>query len=239
MSRVCIVHDWLINMRGGEKVLAAICELYPDAPIYTLFYDRNGLSPVLKRKDIHASFLQRIPGIKKFYRWWLPIFPSAIRSLNLKSYDLVISSSHCVAKGVNIRSDARHICYCHSPMRYIWGMEEDYFGKYPKWLRGLMEIIFKPLRKWDVKNSQRVDQFIANSNHIAKKIKAIYNQDALVIHPPVDALKNAETLKASRGDYYLVVSALVPYKRVDLALEAFKALQKKLIVVGDGPLRGT
>ena len=238
MKSICLVHDWLVAMRGGEKVLENLAELFPEAPIYTLFATRKNLSPRLKERAIHTSFLQWIPGIDKFYRWLLPIFPLAIRSLNVKKYDLVISSSHCVAKAVQTRKDATHICYCHTPMRYLWGFEEEYFGNFPKWLRYLIRACFGFLKKWDIETSRSVTAFIANSENTAEKIRNLYGKEAYIIHPPIELLYGTKNSSEYKNDnYFLIVSALVPYKRIDLAIETFNKLALPLKIVGDGPLR--
>lgn len=234
-QNACIVHDWLITMRGGEKVLEAIAELFPDAPIHTLFYDRKNLSPSLQSRTIHASFLQFIPGITKVYRWLLPIFPLAISMFDLNKFDLIISSSHCVAKGVQTRKNTIHICYCHTPMRYLWEFGEEYFGHYPVLVRKIIERFFKWLRRWDYNNSQKVTAFIANSKNVAKKIQRFYGKQAVVIHPPLD-IKPSPSQNGSDESYYLIVNALVPYKRIDLAIRAFNHLKKPLKIVGNGPL---
>src|SRR3989338_1196664 len=239
MSNICFIHDWLYKMRGGEKVLEAMSELYPDAPIYTLFSDPEALSENLKKRKIINSWLQFIPGIKHIYRWLLPLFPWIIQQFDLSGYDLIISSSHCVAKGAKIPMMSKHICYCHTPMRYLWGMVSEYFSKYPFFLQWLIELYFKWLRKWDYETSQRVDQFIDNSNHIAKKIKTIYGKDSVVIHPPVhvEIPEQTEVDDEEENEFYLIVSALVPYKRIDLAISAFNQLKKPWVIVGDGPMK--
>jgi len=231
---VCIVHDWLIAMRGGEKVLEAVCEIYPDADIYTLFLDGKKLSPVLQAKKIHASFLQYFPGITQYYRWLLPLMPVAIRSLNLNRYDLVISISHCVAKSVRVRKDAVHVCYCNAPMRYIWDFTRDYFRHFPPVLQALIEFYFKWLREWDRKTAQDVTHFIGNSHNISRKILKFYGRRSGSIYPALDLVGEASKLS---GDYYLCVGALVPYKRIDIAIEAFNDLKKPLMIVGEGPTR--
>ena len=236
-NSVCFVHDWLVAMRGGEKVLEAMTEIFPDAPIYTLFYKKEKLSPALQQKDIRASFLQYIPGIHQFYRYLLPLFPLAIRFINVKNYHLVISSSHCVAKAVAINPSATHVCYCHTPMRYLWGFQEEYFGNLPRLIKKIINVYFKYLKKWDVKNSKGVDRFIANSQNTANKIKSLYGKEASVIHAPVDQIP--QSVVCSEGEYYLLVSALVHYKRVDLAIEAFNRLRLPLKIIGDGPLKST
>lgn len=236
-KKVCFVHDWLIGMRGGEKVLEAMCEMYPKAPIYTLFLKRQWLSSVLQSKTIHSSFLQFIPFIEKIYRYLLPIFPIAIKSLNVRKYDLVISSSHCVAKAIKIKQGAVHICYCHTPMRYLWGFSEEYLGKLPNWVRMIVNIYFTFLRKWDVVTSKRVTAFIANSKNTADKIFKVYGKAATIIHPPVE-IPNLRACAAQNKSnaYFLIVSALVPYKRIDLAIGAFNQLKKwRLKIIGDGP----
>ncbi len=234
---VCFVHDWLVTMRGGEKVLEAMAELFPAAPIYTLFYKRQKLSPFLQARKIHASFLQCLPGIEHYYRFLLPLFPLAVRLMNVSNYDLVISSSHCVAKAVKTRRKAVHICYCHTPMRYLWGFHESYFGNFSVLIRKLIEVFFYFLKKWDIQTSQKVDYFIANSNNTAQKIKKIYNRDSVVIHPPFDPVPAKSHAIKKPENYYLVVSALVQYKRIDLAIEAFNRLGKSLLIVGEGPLK--
>ena len=237
--RVCFVHDWLVTMRGGEKVLEVLAELFPNAPIFTLFYKKENLSTSLQKRVIQTSFLQWIPGIHRFYRWLLPIFPLAVRSLNVKKYDLVISSSHCVAKGVKVRKDAIHVCYCYTPMRYLWGLSEDYLKPFPKVVRWFIAQYFKWLRKWDFETSQEVDFFIADSKHVQEKILRFYGKQATVIYPPVEAPPFSANVITDYQDeaFFLVVSALVPYKRVDLAIEAFNRIQKPLRIVGDGPLK--
>lgn len=233
--KVVLVHDWLIHMRGGERVLEALAELYPEAPIYTLFCDRSQLSPLLAARKIRTSFLQYVPGIKKIYRYLLPLLPFLVGTLRLPRHtDLVISSSHCVIKAVKIPSGARHICYCHTPMRYVWGFYRDYFSKVPAMARPLLNLMLEWLRRWDRKTAVSVDQFVANSNHVRQRILKFYGRDAEVIYPPVDTQFFHSV--TDKKDYYLVVSAFVPYKRVDIVIEAFNRLARKLFVVGSGPL---
>jgi glycosyltransferase involved in cell wall biosynthesis len=234
--KVALVHDWLIHMRGGEKVLEALAEMYPDAVIYTLFYDRSRLSPALARMKIRASFLQAVPGIKRFYRWLLPFFPRAIRTLEIGPVDLVISSTHCVAKAVRVPPGAVHLSYVHTPMRYLWGFEDVYLEKYPAPLRWVMGRILGRLRRWDLETNAGVHEFAANSANVRDRIRKFYGREAAVVCPPFD--DDFFTLASGgRGDYYLVVSAFVPYKRVDVVIRAFNHFGRKLIVVGSGPLR--
>jgi glycosyltransferase involved in cell wall biosynthesis len=237
--KVALVHDWLIHMRGGEKVLEGLAELYPDAVIYTLFYNRPTLSPSLQRMKIKASFLQSLPGIKKYYRWLLPILPWVIRTLKVDQADLVISSSHCVSKGIKKPAGALHVCYCHTPMRYLWGYEQEYFANFPFFLKPLLAPIKTYLKTFDLKSNEEVDQFIANAENVRKRIKTFYGRESTVIYPPLNTESySAEVELASGGKnhYYLVVSAFVPYKRVDLVIEAFNRLNAPLKVVGGGPL---
>ena len=236
--RVALVHDWLIHMRGGERVLEAIAEIFPGATIYTLFSNRKFRSPSLQKMKIKNSPLHYLPGIRSYYRWLLPLFPFLAKTLRIKDADLVISSSHCMAKAVPIPKDAIHICYCHSPMRYLWGFEEIYFEGFPKWIRAILEPIFSWLRNWDVETSRGVHHFFCNSENIRQRIQTIYKRDARVIHPPVDAkFFSRDSLSKSGEPYYLVVSALTPYKRDDLVIDAFQGFNRKLIIAGDGPLR--
>jgi glycosyltransferase involved in cell wall biosynthesis len=221
-------------MRGGEHVLEVLCELYPDAPVYTLLWIRGSLSPSIEERRIHTSPLQRMPWSRTHYRWYLPFFPFFIRSFDLSSYDLVLSTSHCAAKGVTVGDDALHISYIHAPMRYAWDKYFDYFSGDdglggPKWI---INLILNRLRKWDYTTSARVDHYIANSDNIARKIKAFYSRDADVIHPPVDC--DRFTVGDGKGEYYLYVGAFVPYKKVEIAIEACRRLEKTLIIVGGG-----
>lgn len=230
--KIALVHDWLITMRGGERVLEAMTEVYPDAPIYTLFYRRRSLSSRLRKRRIHASFLQYFPFIRFYYRFLLVIFPFAIRTLKPKGFDIVISSSHCVAKGISIEKGTLHISYCHAPMRYAWGFHDEYLEG--KWYKGIALWLLGFLRRWDSVSSKGVDHFIANSSEVKKRIKEYYGRDAVVVFPPVNLRRFRIADKAD--DYYLVVSAFVPYKRIDLAIKAFNELKKPLVIVGDGPL---
>ena len=230
--KVAIVHYWLVTMRGGEKVVEELCKLFPEADIFTLICDREKLSPLLQSKTIHTSFLQRIPGARKHYQKLLPLMPFALEELDLQAYDLVISSESGPAKGIVARSDALHVCYCHSPMRYIW----DHYHIYRRDLgpigKAMMTITAPPLRAWDVTTAARVDAFVANSAHVARRIRRIYNRDATVIYPPV-AVDDFQAT-AELDDFYLCAGQLVTYKRVDLAVRAFTRVGKRLVVVGEG-----
>ncbi|MDH5637889.1 MAG: glycosyltransferase, partial [Nitrospinota bacterium] len=233
--KVALVHDWLTGMRGGEFVLEALCELYPEADIYTLLHLPGSVSQVIEKHKIHTSFIGRLPDVERRYRWYLPLMPMAIESFQLEGYDLVISSSHCVAKGIR-PGGAPHICYCHTPMRYAWDMYHHYFNRQRMSPAPLFAIerIIPLMRKWDLATSDRVDAFVANSAYVARRIGRIYRREASVVHPPVDVEYFTSGTATERGDHYLMVSAFAPYKRIDLALEAFGRMGKKLIVAGGG-----
>jgi len=233
--RIALVHDWLTGMRGGEKVLEVLCELYPQATLFTLLHNKGSASETIEKMDIHTSFINRLPLKATKYRNYLPLFPRAIESFDLSGFDLILSTSHAVAKGARPAPRALHICYCHTPMRYVWELYEEYFGpgRAGVLTRAAMSIIAPRLRVWDVRSSDRVDFFIANSRNVADRIRQYYRRPAEVIQPPV----NVDQFVVSEKDegYYLIVSALVPYKRVDLAIQAFNELGEKLLVVGSGP----
>lgn len=233
--RVALVHDWLTGMRGGEKCLEVICELFPDAPIYTLLHLKGAMSPVIESKEIHTSAVQRFPFVEQKYRMYLPVFPVAIESFDFSGYDLLISTSHCVAKGAIPRSDALHICYCFTPMRYVYEMYNEYFGKGQAGIatRTAMSFIAPLLRWWDKKTANRVHHYVAISDHVRERIRRHYSREAEIVFPPVDTERFQLSLKDN--GYYLIVSALVPYKRVDLAIQAFNKNGARLIVVGKGP----
>ncbi|MDI6807535.1 MAG: glycosyltransferase [Candidatus Eisenbacteria bacterium] len=231
---VALVQDWLTGMRGGEKCLSAFCELFPDAPVFTLIHKKGTIWKSIEDHRIETSFIEKLPFAFKSHQKYLPLFPAAIERFDLRGFDLVISSSHCVAKGVLTFPGTTHICYCHTPMRYAWDMYWDYFG--PERERGIkgkfISVVLSYLRTWDVASSQRVDHFIANSENVKKKIAKYYGRDSEVIHPWVDTETFVEN--GNPGDYYLIVSALVPYKRIDLAIEATRRLNAPLVIVGNG-----
>lgn len=234
--RVAIVHDWLTGMRGGEKVLESFCELFPEADIFTLIHLRGSVSKIIEDRPIRTSFLQRLPFVKRHYRSFLMLFPLAIEGFDMRDYDMVLSSSHCVAKGILTNSSALHVCYCHTPMRYVWDQYYTYFGSDRKGLisRFLMPAVAHYLRMWDVASSNRVDYFVANSYHVANRIKKYYKRSADVIHPPVDCSLYRPLEDRREGDYYLIVSAFAPYKRIDIAVDAFEEMGLPLIVIGGG-----
>ncbi len=236
--KIALVHDWLTGMRGGEKVLEIFCELYPKSTLFTLVHKKNSCSDIIERMEIKTSFLQKFPNIEKNYRNYLILMPKAVESFNLSGFSLILSSSHCVAKGVKKDSNALHISYVHTPMRYVWDMYDEYirnvsfFQKY-----GLM-LVRKYLQNWDKKSSSQVDYFIANSQNIKDRIKKHYNRDAVVIYPPVDTefFVLSDTFSKKNEEYYLVVSAFVQYKKVDLVIGTFNKLGYRLKIIGDGPM---
>ncbi|MGV3623889.1 MAG: glycosyltransferase [Archangium sp.] len=232
------MHDWLLTWRGGEKVLEAIAELFPAAPIFTLFHDAKGMPPSIESHRITASFLDRVPGAKSRHRHFLPLMPAAIRSLDVGDAELVISSSHCVAKGIPVPRDAKHVSYVHAPLRYMWDRYDDYFGagKASLPVRIAARTVRPALRAWDVVTSTRVDRFIANSSHVARQVSQRYHRHARVIHPPVELERfSQQSLEGSgQGGYFLCLGALAPYKRIDLAIEAFRRTGQQLWVGGSG-----
>jgi len=231
---VALVHDWLTGMRGGERCLEVFCELFPDADLYTLLHVPGSVSPVIERRRIVTSFLQRLPDVERRYRQYLPIFPAAIRRFDLRGYDLVLSSSHAVAKSVRVPRPERHVCYCFTPMRYVWDLYDDYFGARASLpTRLLMPPLAAWLRRWDRRTAAGVGRFVAISRFVADRIRRAYGRDADVIYPPVDVSRFR--LEEAPGSFYLVVSALTPYKRVDLAVAACARLGRPLVVVGSGP----
>ena len=236
--RVAIIHDWLLGMRGGERILNVFCKIFPQAELFTLIYDKGSVDRILEERPIHTSFLQNLPGAKTKYRNYLPLFPLAVESFDLKGFDLVISSSHCVAKGAKKSKDAKHFCYCYTPMRYMWVFFDQYFGAYPPWRRELVWLTGEYLKRWDIATLPRVDEFIAISRTIKDRINYIYKRDSTVIYPPVEIDKFKFDPSRKCGDYYVCVSALVPYKRIDIMVEAFNRMpDKKLLIVGDGNTR--
>lgn len=236
--KIAIVHDWLTGMRGGEKCLEVFCRLFPDADIYTLLHLPGKVSPEIESHPIYTSFLQKLPLIEKKYRHYLPLMPFAIEQFDLKGYDLVLSSSHCVAKGIRTSKETRHICYCYTPMRYIWDQFDQYFsfrtGNYLT--TAVMKTLAPLLRRWDVRSSRRVDQFIAISHHVQKRIKRYYGRESVVIYPPVNGEFYTPGKNEVKEDFFLIVSAFAPYKRVDLAVEAFNELGYPLVVIGEGQM---
>ena len=232
--KVALVHDWLTGMRGGEKCLEVLCELFPDADLYTLIHEKGELSDTIEAMPIYTSFVQHLPfGLKK-YRHYLPLFPTAIEQFDFNAYDLIVSSSHCVAKGVKHDDSVYHISYVHAPMRYVWDQFNTYF-RHPRTslpVRIGAELMRPYLQRWDRNTAKRVDTFLCNSDNIRKKILEYYSRESQVIYPPVDLsrFKPGNT----KAGYYLMVGAFAPNKRVDLAVEAFNQLKLPLKISGSG-----
>jgi len=236
-TRIALVHDWLVDMRGGEKCLELLCQLWPEADLFTLLYEPAALSETLRAMPIRASFLQYVPLAHRYYRYLLPLMPLAIRSLELQGYDAVISLSHCVAKSVRVPARVPHLCYCFTPVRYAWHMREAYLAGQPAWLRPLQRAILAALREWDRRTASEVTQFIAISRTVQKRIRECYRRDSVVIYPPAD-VDFYRPAAVQRQRFYLCVSALVPYKRIDLAVQACNRLGRELVVIGHGPELG-
>ena len=230
--KVAIIHYWLVTMRGGERVLERICRLYPQADIFTHVYDPTAMSPLLRSKNVKTTFIQKLPYATKLYQKYLPLMPMALEEIDLSDYDLVISAEAGPAKGVIARPDATHVCYCHSPMRYIWDQYHTYKASAGLLTRLSMPLIAHGLRQWDVTSAARVDTFAANSQFVAQRIRKYYRREATVVHPPVSV--DLFSPAADLDSYFLWVGQLVPYKGCDIAIEAFNRLKLPLLIVGDG-----
>ncbi|MEN6461383.1 MAG: glycosyltransferase family 4 protein [Syntrophomonas sp.] len=237
MIKTALVHDWLVSMGGAEKCLEVFCDLFPDAPLYTIVYAPETANKMgIPENKVCASSLQKIRNIQKRYRKFLPLFPYAIEQFNLDDYDVILSDSHCVAKGVLTRADQLHICYCHTPVRYAWDLTHRYLRE-NEMQKGLKSTLARSalhyLRIWDVQTASRVDYFIANSYYTAARIWHCYRREAKVIYPPVNI--DRFNIQSKKGDYFLFFSRLVPYKKADLVIKTFNQLGLPLKVLGDGP----
>lgn len=246
-AKIAFVHDWLTGMRGGEKCLDVLCRAFPQAEIHTLLHAPGSTAPSIEDRPIHTSYLQRLPGSHRHYRYLLPLMPSAVRGLRIPSdVDLVVSFSHAVAKSVPVPAGAAHLCYCFSPMRYAWQLRDDYFGsnqpagviagRVTGTIARARNAVLDALCDWDKTTSAGVTRFVACSRTIAARIRACYGRESQVVYPPVDT-DFYSPAAVPREDFYLCVSALVPYKRIDLAIEACERLGRRLIVIGQGPER--
>ncbi|TMJ53584.1 MAG: glycosyltransferase family 4 protein [Alphaproteobacteria bacterium] len=234
--KVAIVHYWLVGMRGGEKVIEALCEMYPQADIFTHVYDPEMISDRIRRHRIIPTYINALPRATRMYKSYLPLMPLALEQLDLRGYDLVISSESGPAKGVIPPPDALHVCYCHTPMRYIWNMYHEYRAGAGRMTRLAMPPLAHYLRMWDVASAARVDSFVANSATVAKRIERYYGRDSVVIHPPVDTDAFSIAAPSNLGEYYLMAGELVSYKRPDLAVRAFNEMKLKLVVIGGGEM---
>ncbi len=255
--RVALVHDWLVTLGGADRVLLALHEIFPRAPVFVALHDLSRLPEPFRRLDVRGTWLQRVPGAPQHHRLLVPLMPFAFGHVDLRSYDVVVSSSHACAKGVSVPAGAIHVCYCHTPMRYAWDLQDEYLAVLPAVARPPARVALARLRRWDHATAQRVDYFIANSHHVAGRIRRHYGREATVVYPPVDtdfftpdeSTQSTQSTDGHAGDwgdwedrvdwedYYLVVSRLVPYKRVDVVVAAFNRLDRPLVVVGDGPER--
>ncbi|MRI58589.1 MAG: glycosyl transferase family 1 [Epsilonproteobacteria bacterium] len=232
--RVAIVHDWLVTIAGAEKVLIELLRLFPDADLFALvdFLDQKDRKKIFGKKA-KTTFIQHLPFARRAFRNYLPLFPKAIESLDLRGYDLIISSSWAFAKGVKKEPHQKHICYCHTPIRYAWDLREEYLGHLSPIKRPVVDRVLESIRKWDRQRSNSIDRFIANSSCVKDRIARIYDQEAVVVHPPVDTQKF--TLCRQKEEYYLTLSRLVPYKKTALIVEAFNQMpNRRLKVVGVG-----
>ena len=229
--RVAIIHHWLVTMRGGERVVEALCEMYPGAEIFTHVYNPDRVSATIRAHKVHTSFINRLPRARRFYQWYLPFMPFALERFDLREFDLVISSDAGPVKGVVTSTDTLHVCYCHSPMRYIWGMEAEYLqgAKWPA--RMAFPLIAHYVRLWDFAAAARVDKFVSNSAVVARRIRKVYRRSADVIPPPIDC---AAFAPGPAEDFYLLAGQLVAYKRPEVAIEACNRTGRRLVVIGEG-----
>jgi glycosyltransferase involved in cell wall biosynthesis len=233
--RVAVVHYWFVNYRGGEQVVDAILKLLPQADVYTHLIDRQRFRAVADAHAVYESFIARVPGARKFYQKLLPLMPLALEQFDLRGYDLIISSESGPAKGVLVDPDTLHICYCHSPMRYLWDMYPEYRGSAGPVTRLLMPLLTHYLRLWDQHAAHRVDQFIANSRFIQRRIRKTYRRDSVVIHPPVSI--DAFAYTENKAGYYLLLGQVTAYKRPDLGVRAFAEMpERELVVIGEGEM---
>src|SRR3954470_5135028 len=230
--RVALVHDFLLDLRGAERVFLAMCELWPDADVFTAVYDEAGTEGRFAHRNVHASFLNRLRPTARNFRALLPLYPSAIESLDLSGYDVVVSSSSAWAHAVICDEDTVHVCYCHNPFRYAWNDRERTLSSRDPVTRAALRSVFRRWRQWDWIAAQRVDRYVTNSHTTQSRVRAYFGRDSNVVYPPVDT---ARFTPETPGDRYLVLSELMPHKRIDLAVRAFTRLGLPLTVAGDGP----
>lgn len=234
--KTALLHYWLTNMRGGENVLEEFCRIWPDADIFTHAYAPERISDIIKSHQVRCTFINRLPRAKTDCQKYLPLMPMALKRLDLAAYDLIVSSESGPVKGIRKPRGSKHICYCHSPMRYLWDMYDDYYRNTGLAGKIAMSLFKQPLRRYDLKSAENVDHFIANSHFVAERIKRIYGRSSTVIYPPVNVDFYASGNYA-KSDYYLFVGQLIPYKRPDLAIAACERMNRKLVIVGDGSMR--
>ncbi|MFC1496504.1 glycosyltransferase [Candidatus Margulisiibacteriota bacterium] len=234
--KIAIVHDFLNQFGGAERVVAVLHEMFPDAPIYTSIFNKGRMPQEFGKMDIRTSFMQNLPLVMEKYRYYFWLYPKAFESFDLSEYDLIISSSSAYAKGINKRSDAIHICYCYNPMRFVWRYE-NYIKKedFPWFIKSLLPGLLTGLKKWDLRSNEKVDCFVAISKEIEQRIKHMYQRDSVLIYPPIEV--SLFDVSKNEGDYFLIVARLSAYKRIDLAVEAFSKLQLPLKIAGNGPAK--
>jgi glycosyltransferase involved in cell wall biosynthesis len=232
--RIVLVHDWLTGMRGGEKCLEILCRHWPDAPLFTLLHKRGSVSPIIENRPLSTSFLHYLPAVDRYYRYLLPLMPTAVQRWHLPPCDLVISLSHCVAKAVQPPAGVPHVCYCFTPMRYAWHQRDAYFGaRLGRLKTSMLERVLEVIRDWDRRTATRVTHFVAISRTVQQRLEECYGRSSTVIYPPVDTDFYCPA-PVQRQEYYLVVSAFAPYKRLDLAIAACNRLRKPLVIIGTG-----
>ena len=240
--KIALIHDWLTGMRGGERALLAFCEMFPDADLFTLVRVPGATDPIIERRRVRTSLIQRLPFPGRLYRHYLPLFPTAIELFDLDGYDLVLSTSHCAAKSVVVAGHTRHVCYCLTPMRYAWDQFDAYFGvdRVGETMHQVMRPVMAAMARWDRATEARVHRYLAISQYVARRISLYYNRQSTIVYPPVETTfytpaPDAGAALGERRPGFLVVSALVPYKRVDLAIAAARLANVPLTIVGDGP----
>jgi glycosyltransferase involved in cell wall biosynthesis len=237
--RIALVHDWLTGMRGGEKALEVLCERFPDAELFTLVHVRGSVSPAIERLRTHTSFIQRLPLASRFYRQYLPLMPTAVEQFDFDRFDTIVSVSHCCVKSIVRPGAARHVCYCLTPMRYAWDQFDAYFGPERLGRTGsaIMRRIMARIARWDRDTADRADRYVAISHYVAGRIRRYYNREATVVYPPVDTEFFTPGAAGVTAPHALIVSALVPYKRIEVAIDACRAAGVPLTIIGDGPER--
>jgi glycosyltransferase involved in cell wall biosynthesis len=231
-ARVALVHDFLVDVRGAERVFLALCDLFPHADLFTAVYDEQGTEGRFAHRTVHTSFLQRLRPSARTFRTLLPLYPAAMESLDLRGFDLIISSSSAWAHGVIPEDDAVHVCYCHNPFRYAWNARQETLAARGAIGRAALGAVFQRWRQWDWIAAQRVDAYVANSQTTKRRVARYFGREATVLHPPVELERFAP---ARPGDAYVVLSELMPHKRIDIAIRAFRELRLPLVIVGNGP----
>jgi glycosyltransferase involved in cell wall biosynthesis len=236
-KKIALVHHWLVGMRGGEKIVDCLCDMFPDLDIYTLIYDKSKINDNINSKKIFTSFIQKMPFARKKHQMYLPLMPIAIEQFDLSGYDIVISIESGIAKGIVTKPETCHLCYCNTPMRYLWNMYFEYLSneKPGFFKRIFIKSFFNYLRVWDLATAARVDYFMSNSDNVRKRVLKYYKRGSKVVYPPVAI--NDFLFSRDKEDFYLVVSQLVSYKRIDLVVDAFNRTGKNLVIIGDGPER--